>query len=90
MFGAIQVKDSSADLLVELPLSRSEIADYLGLTLETVSRQLGRLRDQRIITIGASRTVIIHRSDVLEATITGPMASELPIGIVRFKRYRRT
>ena len=82
--------NSSADLVVELPLSRSEIADYLGLTLETISRQLGRLRDQRIITIGASRTVIIHRSDALEAAITGPIASELPIGVVRLNRCRRT
>ena len=81
--------DSSADRVVELPLSRSDIADYLGLTLETVSRQLGRLRDQRIITIAASRTVTIHRSDALEAAITGPIASELPIGVVRLNRYRR-
>lgn len=80
--------DASADLVVELPISRSEIADYLGLTLETVSRQLGRLRDQGIITIEASRTVIIHRSDALEAAIAGPIGGELPIGVVRLNRNR--
>lgn len=37
----------------ELPLSRGDIADFLGLTIETVSRQLSRLRAEKIITISA-------------------------------------
>ena len=32
-----------------LPLTRSEIADYLGLTLETVSRQLGAMKKEGIL-----------------------------------------
>lgn len=36
-------------LHVVLPLSRGEMADYLGLTIETVSRQLTRLRTANII-----------------------------------------
>ena len=35
--------------LITLPMSRRDIADSLGLTIETVSRQLGELRSARII-----------------------------------------
>lgn len=42
-----QFGTSERDLV--LPLLRSEIADYLGLTLETVSRQLSRLKKDGVV-----------------------------------------
>lgn len=43
----------------DLPLSRAEIADFLGLTIETVSRQLTRLRGEKVIRIENNRHVIV-------------------------------
>ena len=43
----------------QLLLTRAEIADFLGLTFETVSRQFTRLKDARIISLPTSREVII-------------------------------
>jgi CRP/FNR family transcriptional regulator len=70
--------DASGGNLIELPLSRTEMADYLGLTIETVSRQLGRLRERGIITVGAFRTIIIHRPEVLEAALAARLPGERP------------
>lgn len=44
---------------IALPLSRSDIADYLGLTLETVSRQFRLLKSEELIRLHGSRGVTI-------------------------------
>jgi CRP/FNR family transcriptional regulator, anaerobic regulatory protein len=43
----------------ELPLTRSELADYLGLTLETVSRMIGKLKRKGLIELRSTREVIV-------------------------------
>lgn len=43
----------------DLPLTRAEIADFLGLTVETVSRQLTRLRGENVIRIENNRHIMI-------------------------------
>ena len=40
---------------MSLPLTRSDIADFLGLTIETVSRQMTKLRKDGIIHIRNNR-----------------------------------
>ncbi|MCU0790073.1 MAG: Crp/Fnr family transcriptional regulator [Nitratireductor sp.] len=54
-----------AEIKFDLPLKRSDIADFLGLTIETVSRQLTKLRKAGLIQIENTRTVIIRDLDAL-------------------------
>ncbi|WP_375779309.1 helix-turn-helix domain-containing protein [Bradyrhizobium sp. ma5] len=42
---------------IELPMSRRDIADYLGLTIETVSRTFKQLEQNGVITLPTSRQV---------------------------------
>jgi len=44
---------------LELPFSRQQIADVLGLTIETVSRQFTRLKNEGIIDLPSRREVVI-------------------------------
>jgi CRP/FNR family transcriptional regulator len=37
--------------ILELPMKRADVADFLGLTVETVSRTFSKLRDKRIIAL---------------------------------------
>lgn len=48
-----------------LPMSRLDIADYLGLTIETVSRTFTRLKEQQIIRLVDSRNIEILKWSAL-------------------------
>lgn len=50
---------------VELPMSRQDIADYLGLTIETISRVFTRLRTDGLIDLPTSRSVILKKRNAL-------------------------
>ena len=48
-----------------LPFGRQQIADILGLTIETVSRQLTKLRSDGLIDLPSRRDIIIRNRDGL-------------------------
>lgn len=59
--------DSVEPIAVDLPLNRGEMADFLGLTLETVSRQMTLLRKKGIIDFSKSQHVHILDLEALSA-----------------------
>ena len=46
--------------MMALPMCRRDIGDYLGLTLETVSRALSQLSDQGILLISSARQIVLR------------------------------
>lgn len=64
----VDMADRQGDLMhVELPMSRTDIGDYLGLTIETVSRVLTRLKQKGVIRLPNLRSVEILKPQVLRA-----------------------
>ena len=56
---------------ISLPMSRADIADFLGLTTETVSRTFSQLRKSRVIALDGVHTVIVLRPEALRALADG-------------------
>lgn len=52
---------------IDVPMSRQDMADYLGLTIETVSRTLTRFKENGIIKLHGLRSMEICQIDALRA-----------------------
>ncbi|MEE9387055.1 MAG: Crp/Fnr family transcriptional regulator [Paracoccaceae bacterium] len=70
-------KSSPDDITFDVPLTREAMANYLGLTLETVSRQVSALKRDRVIVLDGNRRVTVpnfaqlvnEAGDELEASL---------------------
>lgn len=60
-----------SDNPLHLPMSRTDIADYLGLTIETVSRTFTRLRRDGIVDLPETQIVQVRDRTALERLAAG-------------------
>ena len=71
-FMALEMQRRSGDgYTLDLPLSRQDIADYLGLTIETTCRALSELKRQNIIDTPSRRRIVIRDLAGLQAIAEG-------------------
>jgi len=62
---ALNLAQSQGSLEFALPLTREAMADYLGLTLETVSRQISALKRDGVIELVSKRQIAVPDFDRL-------------------------
>ncbi len=62
---SLNLKAPSGRMVFDLALTREAMADYLGLTLETVSRQMSALKRDGVIELEGKRRVIVPDYDLL-------------------------
>lgn len=63
--------DGEAREEIILPMSRSDIADYLGLRIETISRELSALKVSRLIQLTSTQTIRLIDRERLEQMAEG-------------------
>jgi CRP-like cAMP-binding protein len=56
---------------IELPMTRQDIADFLGLTIETVCRVLSAMKRARLVDISGLHELIIRNTDRVYALADG-------------------
>ena len=61
----LKKRSAKGSISFDLPLTREEMADYLGLTLETVSRQMSALKRDGVIELGEKRRILVPDFDRL-------------------------
>ena len=62
-------QDGSARIALDMPMTRDQIANFLGLTLETVSRQMNALKKDGVITFsGRKKLDVIDMIALRDAT----------------------
>lgn len=71
VLSACQARDGAPAGHLYLPMSRADIGNHLGLTIESVSRQFARLRKAGWIAV-QGRDVVLLRRDCLEALLQSP------------------
>ncbi len=62
---SLSLSKAEGTMVFDLPLTREAMSDYLGLTLETVSRQISALKKDGIIQLEGKRHVTVPDFDLL-------------------------
>lgn len=68
---ALSARTAGGAGVIHLPMSRQDMADYLGLTIETVSRTLTRLRQDGLIALLRPQHVLLLEPERLQALAEG-------------------
>ena len=63
---ARQVKRHLPANPIAVPMTRTDIADYLGLTTETVSRTITQLKNKKLITVEHGSRIRIEDEELLD------------------------
>ena len=71
----LDLKDRQLGDTIQLSMSRQDIADYLGLTIETVSRLFTRFKRGGLIGLPDRHSVVLKRQEQLRALADGSLAS---------------
>jgi CRP/FNR family transcriptional regulator len=58
--------DTKVPVEIELPIGRLDMADFLGLTIETVSREMSKLRRAGLIALNGPQRVVLRKMRSLE------------------------
>lgn len=79
---AQRMDEGSGELqAINLLLTRAEIADFLGLTIETVSRQLHKLQSLKVVELGPKKGIRIVDTNMLlseAGEVDAPLANSEP------------
>ena len=67
--------DDASEAVVTLPMSRLDIADHLGLTIETVSRTLSRFKRDGLIDLVSRHEIALRDMDRIRALAEGECAA---------------
>jgi CRP/FNR family transcriptional regulator, anaerobic regulatory protein len=62
----LTMADRTGDAQISIPMTRTDIGDYLGLTMETVSRAFSQLKSDGVIKQKSVHEVVIADRDALE------------------------
>lgn len=54
-------------ILVHLPINREEIASYVGVTRETISRKFSKFEDLGLITLSGNKQIIVRNQSALKS-----------------------
>ncbi len=60
---------TDAQALLDVPMTRQDMADYLGLTIETVSRTLTQFQHDGLIALPSARKVLLRNRAALQAMV---------------------
>jgi CRP/FNR family transcriptional regulator len=65
------IRKGESPRVIELPMTRSDIADFLGLTVETVSRTITKMKTRRLIDLPQCARIHLRDIEALQALAEG-------------------